>query len=86
MILCAKNVINNGYIQANGSSGGYDTSTQGPGGSSGGGSINIFYVNGYTGTGTVLANGGNYHYTYQSVEITGGAGGNGTVTSTQISF
>ena len=70
LMLYADNLYNSGEISAKGMNGG---SGQAPGGSSGGGSINIF-ANIVREKGTVLANGG----------TTGGLGGNGTVTINEL--
>lgn len=74
LILCADTINNQGTIASNGSSGG-QTSTRVPasGGSSGGGSINIFYKTELT-RGTITANGG------PSGASGGAAGGNGSIT------
>lgn len=62
-------MINEGIIKSNGTSGGLTTMS---GGSSGGGSVNVFYKLSYSNTGTVEAVGG--------TSGNGGAGGEGSVT------
>ena len=77
LIIYSNEYQNNGSIIANGTSGG--SRGRGSGGASGGGSINIFYLN-KTNDGNISASGGQrVGETYKS-----GAGGNGTVTYTQI--
>ena len=73
----ANNIINNKTISANGTTG---VKAYNGGGSSGGGSINIFYNNEYSNNGTVVANGGTAAGTNK-----GGAGGKGTVSIGNIS-
>ena len=69
-------MYNNGKIFSYGSSGGAGRDT---GGSSGGGSINIFYKESYNSKTSVEANGGVSRRDV-STGAEGGAGGNGTVT------
>ncbi len=79
LILYANILENNGIINSNGSSAyppvGYNTSVSCSGGSSGGGSVNIF-SNSYTNTGTIAAAGG---LTVIGAGVNGGNGGAGTV-------
>ena len=72
LIMYAKNIINNGSIDSKGSEAGYGTNKWSAGGSSGGGSINIFYTLNYSGN-IPSAEGG------KAVEK-GGKGGDGSVT------
>ena len=75
LVIFSDTIVNNGIINSLGSSGATNTSNsygRSSGGSSGGGSVNIFYKQGYTGTGTTSANGGTV--------ASGGSGGAGTVT------
>ena len=78
LIVYANNIINNtnSKITANGHNSGRITAEQGntvyAGGSSGGGSINIFFKGNYTAPTTINANGG--------VMAPGGSGGNGSIT------
>ena len=62
LIIYANTIKNNGQIQSNGSKGGLAkegyNSYSAAGGSSGGGTINIFYKEQYESKGTILANGG----------------------------
>lgn len=69
------------YTVVNNWSGWQGYGAQASGGSSGGGSVNIFY-NTKTSTGTVTATGGEQQWSYAS--WAGGRGGNGTVTYTKI--
>lgn len=71
----------NGKIESQGKKGGTGHSNYGAsGGSSGGGSINIFYGGVYTKTGQVIANGG----AAVTVGRSGGKGGDGCITEQQI--
>lgn len=84
LILYTPKLINNGTITADGTQAGTAsiTSSNGrvdPGGSSGGGSVNIFYGIIET-SGTITANGG----ARRCISSCNGAGGNGTVTKTQL--
>jgi hypothetical protein len=81
LIIYAKTVTvsSTGSIRANGVNGVYGNN--GTGGGSGGGSINIFYQNTYTNSGSVAATGG----TCSGGTYVGGGGGAGTVRSTQVS-
>lgn len=84
LILYTPNLINNGTITANGTQAGTAGRASGsgrvdPGGSSGGGSVNIFYGMIET-EGTVTAEGG----ARRCITSCNGAGGNGTVTKTQL--
>lgn len=76
LIIYANELINsnNSIINANGSSGGW---TEVCGGSSGGGSVNIFYRQNFENNGSIVANGG--------TAGNGGAGGTGSVTIGNIS-
>lgn len=83
LILCAQNYINNGTVSSQGARGGsqpYHIYRSKGGGSSGSGSINIFYketlVAGSTNVSSVAGGAGNLGW--------GGAGGAGTVTYTKI--
>lgn len=92
LILFAGNLNNKGTITANGVKAPYIsvtkwTGSQGngqrlSGGSSGGGSVNIFYSN-LESRGTITADGGARQ---TSANYQGGAGGNGTVTLSQLVF
>jgi len=93
LIIYGNTVINKGTISSEGSSGGIGQTRTANGGSSGGGSINIFYANEYNNTeGKTNVEGGPstgtlYNTTSISDEnrqIPGGAGGSGTVTATKI--
>ncbi|MDD4409914.1 MAG: hypothetical protein PHW52_04675, partial [Candidatus Pacebacteria bacterium] len=78
LVIYAKTVVvgSTGSIQANGAKGGDGTAG---GGGSGGGSINIFYQNTYTNSGSLIANGG------ASGAGNGGyAGKSGTVRSVKV--
>ncbi len=89
LVIYANTLNNNGTISANGASGGYAFSSFDPsgplwsigssGGSSGGGSINIFYDTSYT-LGDIMANGG----ISANTDYTGGSGGDGSITCTPI--
>ena len=88
LIIYSKNMNNNGIIEANGV-----TSTaayRGNGGSSGGGSVNIFVENNYTGsTENIIANGGSGSITMTTTmntsgNITPGAGGTGSISVGKI--
>ena len=80
LIMYAKSLYNNGSIESNGSSNDInDTSVQIPGGSSGGGSINIFYIDNCIENAS--SNGGKATLDWG---VEGGAGGNGSVTYSQI--
>lgn len=71
----------NGKIESQGKKGGTGHTNYGAaGGSSGGGSINIFYGGIYTKTGQVIANGGDS----VTVGRPGGKGGDGCITETEI--
>lgn len=72
------NLINKGIIKTEGASGGVANVNGGcGGGSSGGGSLNIFYKNVYDNEGEISTNGGIAAYgKFQN----GGAGGNGSIT------
>jgi competence protein ComGC len=76
LIIYSNYISNTGTISSDGVGGGYGCG--GVGGSSGGGSINIFHATGYQNTGIVSSLGGVYG--------SGGAGGNGSVTVTQINW
>ena len=84
LILYSQTLINKGIISANGTQTGTATisntySRIDAGGSSGGGSINIFYNN-LENSGTIIANGG----AKRCLTTCNGSGGNGTVSYTQI--
>ena len=84
LILYSANLTNNGTITADGTQAGTASRASGsgrvdPGGSSGGGSVNIFYGI-IESEGTITANGG----AKRCITSCNGAGGNGTVTKTQL--
>ena len=60
---------------------GYNTGVAASGGSSGGGSVNIFYINNYENSGTITAAGG----VSGPCAVKGGNGGDGSVTIGYIS-
>ena len=74
LIIYGNKINNNNLIESNGVSAIYETVT---GGSSGGGSINLFYNENYNNNGTISAYGGIATKGYLK---TGGAGGAGTIT------
>lgn len=90
LIIYSKEMTNNGTIEAKGISSSISnlTSTEGgvyTAGASGGGSINIFYSERFINNGVCNANGGEAINGIQDAStISGGAGGNGTITSTKI--
>lgn len=75
LIVTSKSLINNGTISSNGALGG--NIDQASGGSSGGGSINVFYIDEYENNGSIAATGPKMR--------TGGKGGDGSVTVGSIS-
>lgn len=77
LILYGKNVENNGMIESKGSNGG--NGSDAAGGGSGGGSVNIFYDNTYSETGSHNLNGG----LRGTGEKNGGYGGAGSITVTK---
>ena len=74
LVIYSNNIINNGMIYSNGSTS--TTGTYATGGSSGGGSINIFYRT-LISEGTIASTGG-------TAESNGSKGGDGSVTLTQL--
>ena len=83
LIIYSNFIRNNGSIQSNGKN---NISSFGPpGGSTGGGSINIFYSNSIY-QGNVTATGGKETGTYSDFECYGGAGGNGCITFSKINM
>lgn len=86
LIIYSSFIVNNGVIESRGSSAkppvGYNTSVSCSGGSSGGGSINIFYTH-IEDEGIITAAGG---VTVVGNGRNGGNGGDGTVTLTETSF
>ena len=78
LIIYGENINNNNIIKSNGSNGGKATSNDNiaSGGSSGAGSINIFYKDTIKGKENILVRGGKMN--------NGGAGGDGTVTIGKI--
>ena len=85
LIINAIKLVNNGKIQSNGVIGGRANAA---GGSSGGGSINIFYKEEYINNGTIISNGGETAIGIDlggGGNISGGSGGDGTVTIGNIS-
>ena len=81
LIIYANSLINNSNIEANGSNGGNGYKNAG-GGSSGGGSINIFYKDNYTeNNGSVTVDGG---IAMCPTGYQGGAGGTGSISVGQI--
>ena len=88
LIIYGNNVYNNNSIVSNGVKGASPASTNGNceagGGSSGGGSINIFYKEEYQSVGSIYTNGGSAAYGEDYGNKYGGAGGKGTITITQI--
>ena len=85
LVIYSKNIYNNGVIESRGSSShfpvGYNTGVAASGGSSGGGSVNIFYINNYENSGTITAAGG----VSGPCAVKGGNGGDGSVTIGYIS-
>ncbi len=83
MIIYAGTFNNNNLISSEGANGGYISSSYAyaTGGSSGGGSINIFYK-ALTEKGSNTAKGGSR--IYGSHSVSSGAGGSGSITYTQI--
>lgn len=69
LIIYCNNIINNGTVESKGIGG--QAGSPAYGGSSGGGSINIFYKNNYTSNDNIYANGGS--------NGNGGAGGTGSI-------
>lgn len=78
LIIYSNNIINDGTISSNGGPG-TSEGTVGSGGT-GGGSVNIFYKNSYSGNDAIATGGIGGTGTIKN----GGNGGNGTVTLTQI--
>lgn len=86
LIIYTENLNNNGQIESNGIANGSSSQInegyyQIPGGSSGGGSINIFYID--TCTTNAISSGGEATYDWGA---TSGAGGNGCVSYDKIEF
>jgi hypothetical protein len=83
LIIYGYNIYNNGTIESKGSASkfpaGYNTSVAASGGSSGGGSINIFYKT-LENIGTITAQGGQSG----ACAVKGGNGGDGSITTTQV--
>ena len=81
----SNSIVNNGSIQANGKENN-KYSYGAPGGSTGGGTINIFYSNSIY-QGNVTANGGAITWNYDdNFTVGGGAGGNGCITFSKINM
>lgn len=85
LIIYSRKFVNNGTIESNGSDGGYgkDNDHSTSGGSSGGGSINIFFLICNI-KGNIKAVGGNAikNYTnYDKTTMYSGAGGNGSISN-----
>ena len=79
MIICTNSINNVGKIEANGSKGGTGGGDVcSAGGSSGGGSINIFFIENMLQNGTIEAKGGEETYYY------GAEGGNGAISVGRI--
>ena len=78
LIIYGNSIVNSGKIESEGSNGGNGDDSSG--GASGGGSINIFYKDTYTETGTHSVKGG----TGGTTAIKGGNGGTGSFITTQI--
>ena len=81
LIVYSLNMYNNGYLQAIGSKGGENCRT--PGGSSGGGSINVFsksLENNNCDKYDVSGGKAPVHDTSSAIKVNGGAGGLGTAT------
>lgn len=77
-MIFANKIKNEGKILSNGVEAPYDTETAG---SSGGGSINIFYNDSYENSGTILAQKG---ITPKGYLQTGGSGGDGSISIGQL--
>ena len=78
LIISTSSLINTGIIQSNGTAT-YDSNETG--GSSGAGSINIFYNDNYENSGTILTQKG---ITPNGYLVTGGSGGDGSISIGQL--
>lgn len=85
LIMYANKIQNNGSILSEGIMGGRSNAS---GGSSGGGSINLFYKDSFDNVNTISSNGGNVAIGIDlggGGNVSGGAGGDGSVTIGNIS-
>ena len=85
LIMYANKILNNGDILSEGTMGGRANAS---GGSSGGGSINLFYKDSFNNVNTISSNGGNVAIGIDlggGGNVSGGSGGDGSVTVGNIS-